>query len=101
MHHPGQIPRVGAGATPRVHRTGSVVSTTWQPALLRLSTKIKDNCHNPSPKSLIGVTNGHFQGSGALGWYSFHPGGINVVLADGSVRFVSNNIKPTTLMAAI
>src|SRR5207302_10427459 len=31
---------------------------------------------------------------------SGHPGGANAALADGSVRFVSNNISVTTIMAA-
>lgn len=35
----------------------------------------------------------------AYGWFaarSFHPGGVNVALVDGSVRFVSNTIDRTT-----
>ena len=35
----------------------------------------------------------------AYGWFaarSHHPGGVNVCLVDGSVRFVSNDIEPTT-----
>jgi prepilin-type processing-associated H-X9-DG protein len=31
---------------------------------------------------------------------SMHPGGVNVVLCDGSVHFVSNNISPTTWAAS-
>jgi prepilin-type processing-associated H-X9-DG protein len=35
----------------------------------------------------------------AYGWLaarSFHPGGVNTCLADGSVRFVSNDIERAT-----
>src|SRR5262249_45602257 len=30
---------------------------------------------------------------------SYHVGGVNAVLADGSVRFISNNISPQTYLA--
>jgi prepilin-type processing-associated H-X9-DG protein len=32
-------------------------------------------------------------------WFSFHPGGINVVFADGSVHFLSQNINQAVLFA--
>ncbi|MBY0512595.1 MAG: DUF1559 domain-containing protein [Gemmataceae bacterium] len=34
-------------------------------------------------------------------FYAFHPGGINVCLADGSVRFVREGIAPATLAALV
>jgi prepilin-type processing-associated H-X9-DG protein len=33
--------------------------------------------------------------------YSFHPGGINVALCDGSVRFLSNTVSTTSVMALL
>ncbi|MBI3407109.1 MAG: DUF1559 domain-containing protein [Planctomycetes bacterium] len=39
--------------------------------------------------------------SNELGLYSFHPGGANVVLADGSVRFLTANIDLKNLAAMI
>jgi prepilin-type N-terminal cleavage/methylation domain-containing protein/prepilin-type processing-associated H-X9-DG protein len=33
--------------------------------------------------------------------YSFHTGGMNVALADGSVRFIRNTIKPVTFAALV
>ena len=33
--------------------------------------------------------------------YSFHPGGINVVCGDGSVRFLTDNIDPLAMIALI
>lgn len=34
-------------------------------------------------------------------FYSFHSGGINVCLADGSVKFISQSISPATLAALV
>jgi prepilin-type N-terminal cleavage/methylation domain-containing protein/prepilin-type processing-associated H-X9-DG protein len=34
-------------------------------------------------------------------FYAFHTGGINVALADGSVRFIRSSIAPATLAAAV
>jgi len=39
------------------------------------------------------------EGSGEI--YAFHPGGANVVLGDGAVRFVSENILLTTFAPLI
>ena len=33
--------------------------------------------------------------------YSFHPGGVNFVMADGTVRFLSQNIDANTYAALI
>jgi prepilin-type processing-associated H-X9-DG protein len=30
---------------------------------------------------------------------SYHPGGINVAFGDGSIRFITDNIDPTTYQA--
>ena len=55
--------------------------------------------------SLWGINDTHPPGSGSLSgrprisWLSYHPGGINVALGDGSVRFTEENIDVTLLRA--
>lgn len=44
--------------------------------------------------SLVGVTNSQPAGSTAYGLYSAHTGGVNVLFADGSIRFLSSNTSP-------
>jgi prepilin-type N-terminal cleavage/methylation domain-containing protein len=39
--------------------------------------------------------------SNDLGLYAFHPGGANVTLADASVRFLSANITPATMVGLV
>jgi prepilin-type processing-associated H-X9-DG protein len=39
--------------------------------------------------------------SNDYGLYAFHPGGTNITLADGSVRFISSNIAASTLASLV
>ena len=40
-------------------------------------------------------------GSGGAGFYGFHPGGVNVLLCDGTVKFLANGINAGTLYSLI
>ena len=35
------------------------------------------------------------------GWYSFHPGGVHILLADGTVRFLNENTSNFVVMGLI
>ena len=51
-----------------------------------------------SPGScVIGCTNSQPPGSTARGWYSFHTSGVNILLADGSVRFLTASTSPKSI----
>jgi prepilin-type N-terminal cleavage/methylation domain-containing protein len=39
--------------------------------------------------------------SGGKGWYSFHPGGLHILLADGTVRFLNENTSNFIVMGLI
>jgi prepilin-type N-terminal cleavage/methylation domain-containing protein/prepilin-type processing-associated H-X9-DG protein len=56
-----------------------------------------DSCTTDSPVGLatvIGTCNRRFSGEDMAGLYSFHAGGVNIVLGDGSVRSLSNATDP-------
>ena len=42
---------------------------------------------------------GNYTGEGAFTASSRHPGGVNVLLADGSTRFIKSTISPQTWWA--
>jgi prepilin-type N-terminal cleavage/methylation domain-containing protein/prepilin-type processing-associated H-X9-DG protein len=48
--------------------------------------------HSGNGRCMINCTNN-------LGAYSFHPGGVNVAMGDGSVRFLSDQIQPELFAA--
>jgi prepilin-type N-terminal cleavage/methylation domain-containing protein/prepilin-type processing-associated H-X9-DG protein len=48
--------------------------------------------HSTNSRCMINCTNN-------LGAYSFHPGGVNVAMGDGSVRFLSDQIQPEVFAA--
>ena len=51
--------------------------------------------------SVTSVSTDSLQDPGMFGMASAHPGGANVLLCDGSVRFLKNTIQPATLRALL
>jgi prepilin-type N-terminal cleavage/methylation domain-containing protein/prepilin-type processing-associated H-X9-DG protein len=65
---------------------------------------VDGDCTTQSPTGLatvIGTCNRRFNGENMSGLYSFHSGGVNVLLGDGSVRFVANNTDPFVILALV
>jgi prepilin-type processing-associated H-X9-DG protein len=62
------------------------------------------DCTTENPAGLaavIGVCNRRFSGEDLCGLYSFHPGGVNILLGDGSVRLLSNATDPLVVLQLI
>jgi prepilin-type N-terminal cleavage/methylation domain-containing protein/prepilin-type processing-associated H-X9-DG protein len=64
----------------------------------KFDTLLTGLCDNMPVQQLGCVTNSN-EGQDFNGARSRHPGGINMVFGDGSVRFVKNSISPTTWLA--
>jgi prepilin-type N-terminal cleavage/methylation domain-containing protein/prepilin-type processing-associated H-X9-DG protein len=63
-----------------------------------------DNCTTQNPPGLatvIGICNRRFNGESLSGLYSFHAGGVNTLMGDGSVRFVFNSADPLVILQLI
>jgi prepilin-type processing-associated H-X9-DG protein len=67
-------------------------------------TGTDNNCTTDIPSGLatvIGVCNRRFSGEDMFGLYSFHTGGVNILMGDGSVRFLTNATDPLVVMQLI
>ena len=53
-----------------------------------------------TPWAQTGVTTGNNAGANDE-LFSYHPGGVNVLMGDGSVRFIKDSINVVTLRALI
>lgn len=61
----------------------------------RLSGSSPDGATSPGP-CVVNCSNAHPAGLTARGTYRFHAGGVNVALADGSVRFLAESTSNRT-----
>ncbi len=65
-----------------------------------------NNKYRPDQEVSPWLTTGPFQAQGSNAGnneelFSFHPGGINVLLGDGSVRFLKDSVNPITVRALV
>lgn len=94
---PGQCLSVANGpyyATPS--QVNGLFGTMWSDGPVRrcgFNTVLPPN----SPSCVNAANNGNYNGSGIIPPTSNHPGGVNGVMADGSVRFVSEAINTGNL----
>ena len=74
-----------------VHHTG--FTTAWTPNKITGNTTVRDLDINGQREKVGGPT------FAAITSRSYHPGGVNVLLGDGSVRFVKSTINGATWRA--
>jgi prepilin-type N-terminal cleavage/methylation domain-containing protein/prepilin-type processing-associated H-X9-DG protein len=55
----------------------------------------------PGLATVIGTCNRRFNGESMSGFYSFHSGGVNAVMGDGSVRFITDSTDPFVILALV
>ncbi len=91
------------GGTMWAHPTTMLKASgqSWWPAVMAPDfTKYNANCIGPNQEALFQVQPTPFQGTSGICDFSrastAHPGGIQVCLADGSVRNVASGISATT-----
>ena len=94
VDNPGScLTRVGANreyvANTRIKSKSGQIWTDGQTEIVAFNTVLPPN----SPSCIVDANENADGAGGVHSAGSYHPGGVNVVMADGSARFISQNIN--------
>ena len=89
--------------TPNSYQDYVALLQPWASAGVKTAGSSVDNLYaglcDSQPVQQLGCINNSSEGSDFNGSRSRHPGGVNLIFGDGSVRFVKNSISPPTWIA--
>jgi prepilin-type N-terminal cleavage/methylation domain-containing protein/prepilin-type processing-associated H-X9-DG protein len=89
--------------TPNSYQDYVPLLLPWSTAGVKTAGSTLDNLYaglcDSQPVQQLGCINNSAEGSDFNGSRSRHPGGVNLVFGDGSVRFLKNSVSPQTWIA--